>query len=233
MRRKLNLLTGTIACLCVSGIASANLLLNGGFETGTVSGNGFGSVPDPWIGTFSLADTYDDTGVTAMSKMEGFGLPELMDGVTAFEGHRYLGAHTPYSGFSPDGFAQELASPMTIGQSYTVSAHMLADNRGAFGGVFSNLGAIDVSGILAGARTFLGRLEANSVGLTWEQRSVSFVADQEYTYLEFKGSEDSPSSYIGVDAVELAAVPEPGTLAAMGAGLLALARRRSKQGPGN
>lgn len=60
-------------CACLSGPASANLLLNSGFESGTVSGNGFGSVPDPWIATFSLADTYDDTGVTAMSKMEGFG----------------------------------------------------------------------------------------------------------------------------------------------------------------
>lgn len=213
----------------MSGTASANLLVNSGFESGTVTSNGFGSVPDPWIGTGSLADTYDDTGVTAMSKMEGFGTPELMDGVLAFEGHRYLGVHTPYSGFSPDGFAQELAASMTEGQTYTVSAYMLADDRGAFSGTFSNLGAIDVFGIWNGARTLLGRLDANSVGLTWEQRQVSFLADREYTYLEFKGSEDSPSAYLGIDAVELTAVPEPCTLFALALGTAALARRRGRR----
>ena len=221
-------MTTAVTCLCSIGTAQANLLDNSGFETGTVTGNGFGSVPDPWIGTGSLADTYDDTGATAMSKMEGFGTPELMDGVLAFEGHRYLGVHTPYNGYNPDGFAQLLTNPLTSGQTYTVSASLLADDRGAFGGIFSNLGAIDVFGIISGQHEFLGRLEANSVGMTWERRSVTFLANRRYEYLDFNGSLDSPSAYMGIDAVELVAVPEPTTLVSLAIVGAGLARRRKR-----
>lgn len=227
MRRNFALLGCALICVCLSRTTRANLFVNASFEEGAVASNGFGSVPDPWIPTSSLADTYDDTGVTAMSKMEGFGTPELMDGVLAFDGHRYLGVHTPYNGFSPDGFAQQLASPLTTGWTYTVSAYLLADNRGAFSGIFSNLGAIDVFGIRqTGGRDFLGRLEANSAGLIWEHRSVSFLAEHDYAFLDFNGSLDSPSAYMGVDAVDLVAVPEPVTTMILAVGAVGLLRRR-------
>ncbi len=218
-----------IVSMCCFGRAHANLFVNSGFESGTVTSSGFGSVPDPWIGTGSYADTYDDTGITAMSKMEGFGTPELMNGVLAYEGHRYLGAHTPYSGYSPDGFAQLLATPLTIGNSYSVSAYMLADDRGAFGGIFVGLGAIDVFGIWQGQRTYVGRLAANSVGMTWERRSFTFVAEQRFEYLDFNGNLDSPSAYMGVDSVELVGVPEPSTWASLGVAVALLVPRRKRK----
>lgn len=218
-----------IVSMCCFGTAQANLFVNSGFESGSVDSGGFGNVPSPWIGTFSLADTYDDTGVTANSKMEGFGTPELMNGVTAYEGHRYLGAHTPYGGYNPDGFAQLLATPLTIGNAYSVSAYMLADDRGAFGGIFSNLGAIDVFGLWQGQRTYVGRLAANSVGMTWERRSFTFVAEKSFEYLDFNGCIDSPSAYMGVDAVELVAVPEPATWASIGVAVALLVPRRKRK----
>lgn len=227
MRCDFALLASVLVSVGLSATSSANLFLNSGFEEGTVDANGFGSVPSPWIPVYSLADTYDDTGVTAMSRMEGFGTPYLMDGVKAYEGHRFLGIHTPWGGYSPDGVAQMMVAPLSMGMSYTVSAYMLADDRGAFAGTFANLGAIQIQGIrTTGGTDNLGVLAANSVGLTWERRSVSFTAAYDYQYLIFAGYENSPSAYMGVDAVELVAVPEPGTLAALALGVVAGLRRK-------
>lgn len=230
MRRDWILIVVAMLGMGLSATAEANLILNGGFETGAVLNSGFGEVPAPWIGTFSLADTYDDTGVTAMSSMQGFGSPELMNGVSAYEGHRFVGLHSPYSAYGPDGLAQLLAVPLTVGQTYTVSAAMLADNRGAFSGIFANLGAINVNGIRPGGqRDSLGLFAANSAGMIWEQRSLTFTATEAYTYLEFTGDPNSPSAYMGLDAVQLAAVPEPVSLVALGIGLVGLKRRRGNR----
>lgn len=233
-----NMLLTTITTLSLLGAAAAPAManiVNGGFEFGLAYSSGpnifMAGTPAPWFPTSFTPDMYDNTGA------DGWGIggipayTNMFKGMVAFQGHRFIGfaASSSFGGLN-ESFAQTTA-PLTPGKTYTLSAHIAADDLGnassTFGGPYTGRGEVDV--LLNG--NFIGTLTQNTMSLTWEARSFSFVAPvaSGYTF-EFIAQLDPSavgggSSYIGLD--DIVCVPSPGAMAVLGmSGLIGARRRR-------
>lgn len=188
--------------LCVAAPVSANLIVNGGFETPDVASGSWkyfsASDVDGWEG--SNIEIWDNYG-----------------GVSAYEGHQFaeLNAH-PSSG-SAFGIFQSFAT--TIGQSYDLSFAYRARR--------SDSESFNVS-VMPGTDW---NMTDHVVG-AWSIFSSSFVASSALTTLTFTTviPETGTVGNFLDDVKVTASVPEPGTMALLGLGLLGLGVSRRRQG---
>ena len=226
---------GTSMLLGLGTLPAAANIVNGGFEAGVAYSSGpnifIAGTPAPWFPTSYTPDMYDNTGA------DGWGIggipayTNMFKGMVAFQGHRFIGfaASTSFGGIN-EAFAQTTA-PLTPGNTYTMSTQIAADDSGnassTYGGPYLGRGEVDV--LLNG--NLIGTFTQNTMSLTWESRSFTFVAPTASTYtFEFIAQLDPSavgggSSYIGLD--DMRCVPNPATLAVFGlTGPLAARRRR-------
>lgn len=216
--------------LGVGSLSHANLIANGGFESNTVN-TGFtgyyGDVADGWSSFDDVysgsPDMWDNNGVDGNLP----GTSSYMSGVLASEGTKFAAMASDNSGFSEG--VESTRFSLTAGTQYILSLDLLHDG---FNG-FNRHDPAELTVRLRqgnGPANVLGLLAANTVPSTWEARSLTFSVNQTDTYSLILSSEtfDGRRPYLGVDNVNLEAVPEPGTMAALGLGLAAIARRRKR-----
>ena len=194
---------GVLAC----GIANANLIDNGSFETGAFAPQG--------NQTMTLSP-----GSTALTGWQvvndslawiGVGDPWQLD---AQNGDRFLDL-SDYSAGAPFGGVQQILST-NPGYEYTVTFYLGSSN------VWGRPAALTVS-----AAGQSGSFESPTTGTNndWQQFSFQFVANSASTALSFVGA--SGVNYIGLDNViaTVTAVPEPTTAALLLAGAVVLCLR--------
>lgn len=229
--------SGVLALAIGASAASANIV-NGSFETGNPYGGAPGGItyltpgtPAPWFATVFTPDLYDNTGAQGYGLGGHFTYDNMFQGLVAHDGNRFIGfgASTSFGGIS-EAFAQT-TSPLTAGVLYTMSAAIAADDTGRgqanFGGPYTGRGEVKV--LLNG--NLIGVFTQNTLSLTWETRSFSFIAPAASSYtFEFvaqlsPGNPGRPpeSSYIGLDGITL--IPTPSALGVLACGAMALARR--------
>ena len=222
-----------LALLALVGTAAPALaqILNGSFETGLAYPSGLSifsaGTPTPWVPTSYTPDLYDNTGA------DGWGIGGIpaydfmFKGMVACQGDRFIGfAASPAFGGINEAFAQTTA-PLNGGQSYTLSVCMAVDDLGKavpYGGPYFGRGEVDV--LLNG--NLIGTFSQNTMSLTWESRSITFVAPNSLpATFEFVAQLEpgtTHASYMALDGFRLG--PAPGSLALLGLGGLAAARRR-------
>jgi hypothetical protein len=197
----------------------ANLLLNGGFEIGTVAGSptGHGDLPTFWTSSAPLNflvsyDTYENTGTTGMPPNTAAFFP----GVVAPEGIRWVG------GFDFEECSQLLQNPLTPGQEYTFSAYVRSSN--------GNVGSFEIW-LGTGVNTYttqVATLPPNNGFINgWEFQSAKFIAPANaattpWLLLESYGTEFS-GTYMAIDDVRLIATPEPSAITLLSLAVLGLA----------
>lgn len=220
---KRNLVTCALAAFAAGAIAQ---IPNGGFETNTVGG-GFGDTADGWsnpVGLYpsSSPDTWDNGGVNGSAP----GTSSYMTNVTAYEGKKWAAVATD-AGLG--GFEEAIESStisLAAGQ-YTVSAALLADGLNTF----NRHGLAEINVYLrdsGGGVHFGGTLAANTGNQQWELRSTLVTVGTADNYSVIFANESIENSYIGIDATNIAAVPEPATVATLSLGALTLLRRRRR-----
>lgn len=230
-RAALAALVSSIAISCHGQV------LNGSFETG---GDPYGGnpnifvagTPSPWYATAYTPDLYDNSG--SLGGWGLIGIPaynNMFAGMVAAHGSRFIGlAAGVYNGSPVSEAFKQTMGPLVGGQSYTLNVQMAVDDLGkaaAYGGPYTGRGIIDV--LINGS--YVGSLAANTASLTWEARSVSFVAPNASSWdIEFvanMGPQPGAPSYMALD--DISVVPEPASIIAIGAGLAALGGRRRKR----
>ncbi|MBL8059186.1 MAG: hypothetical protein JNK63_00550 [Chthonomonas sp.] len=227
--------TLSLGLLIAAASSSFAFIVNGSFETGTAySGapNIFSpGTPAPWVATTFTPDMYDNAAV------DGWGIGgiaaynNMMSGVVAAHGHRFIG----FAASAPMGFGESFGqnvSGLTVNNQYTVTASMITDpttlGNVQFGGVYDGYGTIDAYFNNA----YIGTFAQNTLSKTWQTRSFTFTASATSGFLEFRAMADMStpvlrSSYMGLD--NLQTVPEPFTMVTLGLGLASLIRRRSRR----
>lgn len=221
-----------IGCLGIAG-ASQAFLANGSFETGTAytgpPNNFVPGTPAPWIPLSFSPDMFDNSGA------DGFGLggipayDNVMSGVAACHGRRFIGFAASNSLSFQESFGQ-VVSGLHVGQLYTVTACVITDISPQainFGGPYDSFGTVEL--YLNG--TLLGAFAANTLPKVWQPRSVSFTAHAGSGMFELRAKAAFAlpptfgNSYMGLD--DLQVVPEPLSLFALSAGVALCLRRRS------
>lgn len=216
-------------------------LLNGSFETGSAYPGGLNifssGTPAPWVATSFTPDLYDNTGVDGWAIATGVGpYDNMFRGMVAAHGVRFIGfaASTGFGGIN-EAFQQTTAL-LTPGTTYTISAMMAADDLGKaipYGGPYFGRGQVDIYFNSA----LIGTFTQNTASMTWEARSISFVAPVATSAVFTFVAQLDPvalangtpaNSYIGLDNFRL--VPAPGSAALLGLAGITCAKRRRRWG---
>lgn len=221
-----------IAVLVVAAGSTFAQIQNGSFETGLAYSGGpnvyFSGIPSPWYTTSNTPDMYDNTGV------DGWGLAGIpvyngmFAGMAACGGNRFVGfGASPSFGGINESFAQTTA-PLTAGQQYTIAACMAVDDSGYAtwaGGPYSGRGEVEV--LLNG--NLLGTFTQNTASLTWQSRSITFIAPNSlpatFEFIAQVDPTNGHASYMALDDIRI--VPAPGSIALLALGGLLTRRRRA------
>ena len=217
-----------VAAVSVAGLASANVLVNGSFELGTI--------PNPRLSDGGTTLPIGSTAVTGWTVIDATvdWLQTNTVSSNAFtawelspqEGNRFMDLTGLSSG--PYGGVQQ-SFPTIVGLQYDISFWLGSTNTALLNtGQATTLLAVGTAPILTATTLF----DPTPAGKNkWEQRTGSFVATGTTSTLSFTGV--SGFNYIGLDNVVVTAIPEPGTVALMLAGLAAVgsiaARRRPQR----
>lgn len=206
--------------LSMLAAAAQGQILNGDFETGFVNNNGHGWTPSPWTSlfpgnTFQSFDTWDSSNTNGLSP----GFNTVFIGVTAAQGNRWAGGWNFETMFQQMGFA------LTPNQQYTISALVHAETFGPGGWEFG-LGATANS-----TPTIVAQFAPT---VTWNQgwvlQSATFTAPSNAGSLLYFFPRIYPTGgancYMGIDDIQIHAVPTPGSLALLGLSGVLLKRRR-------
>ncbi|WP_338440479.1 PEP-CTERM sorting domain-containing protein [uncultured Aquabacterium sp.] len=213
------------ALLCLSGAAAhaASIVVNGSLTGSTVNMG----TPEGWRILEGTPDTLDGANNVGVAGATDFGVAPT----ASPDGGTWVGLGI--NGSYVERFGQILHG-LSVGQTYTVSwfAGNFGLNRPNAASPVQYLGsnAIDVmlDGVSIGHGSTLG-LSPN-----WLSESLVFTATSASQQLSFRLA-DTTKAYLSIDGIAVVtggttpAVPEPGTWALMGAGLigLALAKRRT------
>jgi len=232
---------GCAALLSLSGLAEADLITNGNFSTTsgfgqvgyntTVTGwsmatTGSGVAPAAGGYTFIFDPTKNGTttvnGVAVASTAidQGqYGALSLYTQITASPaGGNYIASD---SAFQTDAI-QQTVSGLTVGQKYALSFYWGGAQQTNFSGATTDYWTATL-----GSQSFnTAVLSDASLGFTgWQQATFTYTATATSEVLSFlaTGTPSGVPPFALLDGVTLNSVPEPGSLALLGIGLIALA----------
>jgi Protein of unknown function (DUF642) len=194
------LATGLLAA-CGSAHASLNLVVNGSFESGSFTDNTGQNTDNLSVGSTAM------TGWTVTTAALAWIGPSNPFGLTAADGQYFLdlsGYHdnVPYAGVAATSFAT------TVGQQYVVSFALGSDST--YNTQSPEL-QVKVNGDVADTATAGPVAGVNN---RWETFSFDFTATSGSTTLEFDGAGPDNQKYVGLDNVNVSAVPEASTMIA-------------------
>jgi hypothetical protein len=198
----------------VASSASGAVLINGSFEA-PEAGSGIISItPGSEPGGFGWTVLSGDIEVQSESY---FNLPG-----PAFDGNQFM----DLNGASQSGIAQVFTT--VIGGNYSLT-FAYASNYSHHGPGNPALATFSLTDEGSGANFFAPQVishgSSSSTNLDWRVQTVDFVATGSSTRLSFvSNSPETPFGGILLDGVSI--VPEPGTTALFGVGVLTILRRR-------
>lgn len=226
--------------LLTSGLASANLIQNGSFEEGTLVGRSSPADGGMNLAMGSTAITNWTVGVSQVDWLQGtvgmLGSSHSQWGLTAAPGagKRFVDLTGLSAGPSYGAISQTFTT--VIGQVYNLS-FMMGSTTGSApaGGPILNDAAITTVITFGAGPGFSLSVPFDPNPLTgvnkWTPQTAQFTATGTSANLSFLGF--SGQNYIGLDNVAVTAVPEPGSIALMLAGLAVVgsiaARRRPQR----
>lgn len=199
----------------ISAPASANLLTNGSFESGSFVNQSGGYMAVP-VGSGTI------TGWEVIDNQPAWAQSITSEGLTSQEGSYFLDL-TGFGNVTPNAGVRQSFSTVA-GQTYDVSFWL---------GGYAPFGPTVVLTATAGATTQTFTLNPGNAN-TWVQHQFSFVATGSSSTLSLRSIQQGNNYYTGLDNVSVtAAVPEPETYALMLAGLALVAgqakRRQRRQ----
>ncbi len=209
-----------ISGLCLPAVCRADLLANGGFETPVLTPGTFVTInpgSEPADFDWEVSSGTVDIGSIPLSQFIEYG---------AFAGVQAL----DLNGTDRGALFQDFAT--TASQTYRLT-FVFADN--AFEGGTSTAEVIvsDVASttpLLTDDISHSTSTNGPPADADWDSFSQTFTATGSLSRLSFTSTSpsNSPSGGIVLDAVSVALVPEPGTLAALSIGIISLACRTKR-----
>jgi PEP-CTERM motif len=223
-----NLHAATAMTLLMIAIpARATSVLNGSFSNVGTATSSFSISLDTtlpnWVAT--------PTGNQILDCLIFAGATTNLCGTTAFGGGLTF---WQFPGASPDGgnyvavdgasaFSTALTQNLTglvTGQKYNVTFYQAATQQSGFTGLNTEQWQVSLGGGPSQLSTLMNNASMGDVG--WMQQSLTFTATAATQALTFvaKGTPSGQPPFVLLDGVSIQAVPEPGTLAMIGVGLL-------------
>lgn len=202
-----------------TGASAANLVTNGDFETGNLSG---------WT-VHNYAGTTPGTGIQVVTTNGSPNVPYSGDTINAYQG---TGENAAF--FVDDNAFQTLSQYVSLVKdtTYTLSFGLFATLSGENNPFNFTLSEIVNSGFNVEVLDFQTSIGNSLVPGNWKTYNYTFTANKNanYNLLFSFNSGATPAKDVLLDGVSITAVPEPSTWAMMigGLGLVGVALRRRK-----
>lgn len=208
----------TLALAGIVPAASANLILNGSFESNTA-----GTTVYNMDNVSASSIVADINAYGAAAEIDLMETVSDIYGLDPIHGSYKLGIHTVTPGGAQDEFSFDLSSGIVAGTDYDLSfyAHAVTDFDPGTNGV--------EIGVSTSATSF-GTLVYSTGALSttaWGLYSTTFTAPISGAYLTVR-SYGGEETWSHIDGFDLTVVPEPTSLVVLGVGALALLRRRRR-----